>query len=251
MSVRCATHLVVRPGWAPARPGLAGALRLGGVAQRGFTLIELLLVMTLMGLATMMAVGGLDKFALRARDQSWVDKVRVELVRQRNRAILSGQPARADVVFATGELRAAGDDAGKPRLRLPDQFAFLPAGLAEGLSDLSSEQSMPIDFYPDGAASEASFLLRDPDGKLTRFHVRGLTGKISSGSTLTAALTNNVGAAGIAGAYSSPDSYAAATAMPPPYTAPPASNNPPAPAGGAFGFGASPGPGPADNGAPH
>lgn len=157
-------------------PRMASALH----RQRGFTLIELLLVMTLMGIATMMAVSGLDSFAIRARDQSWVDKVRVELVRQRNKAILSGQPARADVIFATGEIRAEGDDAAAPRLRLPAQFSFLPAGLAEGLTDLSSEQSMPIDFFPDGAASEASFLLRDGDGKLTRFRIRALTGRITS-----------------------------------------------------------------------
>lgn len=153
-------------------------------SSSGFTLIELLLVMALIGIATTLAVSGLDRFALRAREQSWVDKVRIELVRLRNKAILSGLPSRADVVFATGELRAAGDDAAAPRLRLPEQFAFLPAGLAEGLTDLSSEQSMAIDFFPDGAATEASFLLRDAGGKLTRFRVRALTGKITSGDVV-------------------------------------------------------------------
>ena len=192
MKLRSAPHLgrtlprLVGGCRAKARPTLQGG------AQQGFTLIELLLVMTLMGVATMMAVMGMDSFAIRARDQSWVDKVRVELVRQRNKAILSGQPSRADVLFATGELRAAGDDAATPRLRLPSQFSFLPAGLAEGLSDLSAEESMPIDFFPDGAASESSFLLRDGDGKLTRFRIRALTGKISSNEVVPGVIDSSV-----------------------------------------------------------
>lgn len=226
--------LALQPvGRASARLASVALPRQARGRQRGFTLIELLLVMTLMGIAATMAVSGLDKFAIRARDQSWADKVRVELVRLRNKAVLSGQPARADVIYATGELRAAGDDAAAPRLRLPAQFAFLPAGLAVGLSDLSSEESMPIDFFPDGAASESSFLLRDPDGKLTRFHIRGLTGKISSGDPLLA-----VSAIDPTGLLAPTTGAASAS--------PPAAAMPPPTPGGAFGFGA----GPADGGAP-
>lgn len=231
MIVRRVLLALLPVGRASARPASVALSRRARGRQHGFTLIELLLVMTLMGIASTLAVSGLDKFAIRARDQSWADKVRVELVRLRNKAVLSGEPARADVIFATGELRAAGDDAAAPRLRLPAQFAFLPAGLAAGLSDLSSEQSMPIDFFPDGAASEASFLLRDPDGKMTRFHIRGLTGKISSGDPLLA--VSAIDPTGLL--------LPAGAAVPPPAAA-----VPPTPAGGAFGFGA----GPADGGAP-
>ncbi len=244
MIFRNAPPLELLAGRAAARQSAAGrpepvayaAVRPAKAVQRGFTLIELLLVMTLMGIATTLAVSGLDKFAIRARDQSWADKVRVELVRLRNKAVLSGQPARADIIYATGELRAAGDDVATPRLRLPAQFAFLPAGLAVGLSDLSSEQSMPIDFFPDGAASEASFLLRDPDGKLTRFHVRGLTGKISSGDPVVS--ISPLDPTGSLGLPAGADAMNGV--IPPP-------SPPPAVPGGAFGFGAAP----ADGGAPH
>jgi general secretion pathway protein H len=147
--------------------------------QRGFTLIELLIVMTLIGIASLLAVSGLDRFALRARDASWTDKVRTELVRHRNKAVLSGSPVRLDVLFASGELRALGDSVSKPRLHLPDSFAFLPAGVAEGYADLSGQQRLSLEFFPDGSASEARFLLRDGDGRLQLFHIRGLTGRIT------------------------------------------------------------------------
>lgn len=147
--------------------------------QRGFTLIELLIVMTLIGVASLLAVSGLDRFALRARDASWTDKVRTELVKLRNRAVLSGSPVRADVLFASGELRAAGDNVKRPSLQLPESFAFLPAGVAEGYADLAGQQRLPLGFFPDGTATEARFLLRDGDGRLQLFHIRGLTGRIS------------------------------------------------------------------------
>lgn len=146
--------------------------------QRGFTLIELLIVMTLIGVASLLAVSGLDRFALRARDASWTDKVRTELVRARNKAVLSGAPVRLEVLFASGELRMVGGGMQKKPLQLPESFAFLPAGVAEGYADLSAQQQLSLEFFPDGTAAEGRFLLRDGDGRLQLFHVRGLTGRI-------------------------------------------------------------------------
>ena len=147
--------------------------------QRGFTLIELLIVMTLIGVASLLAMSGLDRFALRARDASWTDKVRTELVRARNKAVLSGAPVRLEVLFASGELRMVGGGLQKKPLQLPESFSFLPAGVAEGYADLSAQQQLSLEFFPDGTAGEGRFLLRDGDGRLQLFHVRGLTGRIS------------------------------------------------------------------------
>ncbi len=116
----------------------------------GFTLIEILIVLALMGL-----VAGVVWPRLGARTPA-LDSVAASLARELR--------TTREAALAGAEVR---------RVDLAEVQGLLPAGFAvEGAG-------LPLVFLPNGAASGASFLVRDRSGAVLRVEVDGLTGRVA------------------------------------------------------------------------
>lgn len=144
--------------------------------QRGFTLLELLIVLLLAGLGGAIAVASMDRFALRSESVRWFDETQRALFKLRNAAILGERVVRARIDYTEGAIyRDLGSGRGALVLRLPPRYAFLPG---ERTREVPAAHS--FSFLPDGSATDAHFVLRDPDGRERHYRITGIAGRIEA-----------------------------------------------------------------------
>lgn len=152
---------------------ITGNKRPASKRQSGFTLLELLFVLVIVGLSGSLVIGNVGRLAGRSSEMSQLDNVVRELKRTRVQAILSGQPHRVELQYATGTLVPAMP--GQKPLSLPARFT-LQANDLDGMP----LDSQSIVFYPDGSATQALFQLTTPNYGSYEIRVHGLSGRIES-----------------------------------------------------------------------
>lgn len=172
-----------------------------GRFRSGYTLLEIILAVTII-----LIISGLAASPLI---HSWND-VRVGEEAEKVRALAAGtrmESLDSDVVWyfcyepgGTHFLRVPGIEAGSSASNLNGKRSgFLPAGMSfstssgsgqvlkpEQLSGLANAGelasvgwSSPVEFFPDGTATNASFEVLDVRGSSRRIHIRDVTGAVT------------------------------------------------------------------------
>lgn len=90
--------------------------------------------------------------------------------------VYSGQLATTNRFEAEPDSQAVSESGTLPTEQLPDEWLVL---LPEGTSLKQTAWSLPILFYPDGTAENATFRIVDEDNRFQTITLRGLTGSVS------------------------------------------------------------------------
>lgn len=154
-------------------------------ASQGFTLLELLLVLTILGMASILVVpnlGGLESRTFAAQ----VRQAKSLLNYSRRMAVVSGQPSTASFIIARED--ATGDNADSNRQRVSSSRNSVGRWESSGTSvryrdsterEVEVDEQVEITFYPEGGSTGGTLLLSQ-DELAVNIVVDPFTGRISS-----------------------------------------------------------------------
>lgn len=169
----CMTWRVARRGW--RKPGRSHARP---IRQAGFTLLELLLVLTIIGMASLLIVPNVGNLEVRTFSAQ-VRQATSLLNYARRTAVVQGLPA-----VATFHAQSAEDEA-RPRQPVTGNVGNWESyGSAIRYRDsadreLEVEEKIDISFYPEGGSSGGTLILTRDD-QTVRISVNPFTGQVTT-----------------------------------------------------------------------
>jgi general secretion pathway protein H len=145
--------------------------------QRGFTLLELLLVLTIIGMASVLVVpnvGNLDSrsFAVQVRQANSL------LNHARRMAVVQGQPQSVHFILEDGASENPVSGAASDNEWRSERIQLRVIDSTDQERDI--DDRFEVTFYPEGGSSGGS-LQFELDGQQAVIHIDPFTGRINSG----------------------------------------------------------------------
>lgn len=146
----------------------------------GFTLLEILLVLTILGMASVLVVPNLGSLEIRTFNAQVRGAVSL-LNYARRTAVVQGQPAVAN--FYNAEIDPAampwtGPNAGSWQAGSGTTIRF--RGSTE--LEIDIEEVLAINFFPEGGSTGGTLLLQQ-DGQIVAIEIDPFTGRVTSATT--------------------------------------------------------------------
>ena len=145
--------------------------------QRGFTLLELLLVLTIIGMASILVVpnvGNLDSrsFAVQVRQANTL------LNHARRMAVVQGQPRSVHFILEEGASENPASGAASDSEWRSERIQLRVIDSTD--QELEIDERFEVTFYPEGGSSGGS-LQFELEGQQAMIHIDPFTGRINRG----------------------------------------------------------------------